>query len=333
MGFNIFSIEANMPEAYKLNNYVLGNEGDPKELLKGMYFWTWNTQEVLDMIRWMRQFNGIGSKKIQFTGFDMQYYMGSLQNIIEYATKSDKVLKIKTDSISSLFENLKQKGPKAVESKDEIKYIREKCKNLHLYLSKNEKKILLNSDTSKYKWLLQNATVLIQCVELAYRAGSGFTYRDEAMANNVKWILANNPDSKIVLWAHNAHITKHIRHMGYYLNKEFGNQYYNIGFISNSGTYTAVNAGSLNSTNILETGKPGSFEYSFHRTGTPLFYFDFSKVKDNEPDGQWLRSKLDYRSVGAVATTDQFYPAMISKHFNAIIYIDSTKATKCFDVR
>src|SRR5687768_8995436 len=57
LGFTIFSIEANMPEAYRLNDYVLHGKGDPKALLKGMYFWTWNTEEVLAMIEWMRQFN------------------------------------------------------------------------------------------------------------------------------------------------------------------------------------------------------------------------------------------------------------------------------------
>ena len=72
MGFNIFAIEANMPEAYAVNDYVLNGNGDPKQLLKGMYFWTWNTQEVLDMIEWMRRFNQSGKGQIQFTGFDMQ---------------------------------------------------------------------------------------------------------------------------------------------------------------------------------------------------------------------------------------------------------------------
>ena len=72
MGFTIFSIEANMPEAYKLNDYVLTGKGDPKELLKGMYFWTWDTEEVLDMILWMRKFNESGKGRIEFTGFDMQ---------------------------------------------------------------------------------------------------------------------------------------------------------------------------------------------------------------------------------------------------------------------
>jgi erythromycin esterase len=59
-GFTIFSIEANMPEAYRLNEYVLDGKGDPKELISGMYFWTWNTEEVLAMVEWMRRFNQSG---------------------------------------------------------------------------------------------------------------------------------------------------------------------------------------------------------------------------------------------------------------------------------
>ena len=72
MGFTIFSIEANMPEAYRLNDYVLEGKGDPAQLLRGMYFWTWDTEEVLAMIRWMREFNKSGKGRVQFTGFDMQ---------------------------------------------------------------------------------------------------------------------------------------------------------------------------------------------------------------------------------------------------------------------
>jgi erythromycin esterase-like protein len=72
MGFTIFGIEANMPEAYKLNDYVLNGKGDPAALIKGLRSWPWDTQEVLAMVKWMREFNASGKGKIQFTGFDMQ---------------------------------------------------------------------------------------------------------------------------------------------------------------------------------------------------------------------------------------------------------------------
>ena len=68
MGFNTFAMEANWPEANLINDYVHTGKGDPAELLKGLYFWTWDTQEVLDMIRWMRAYNENPSstRKTQF---------------------------------------------------------------------------------------------------------------------------------------------------------------------------------------------------------------------------------------------------------------------------
>src|SRR5262249_11245763 len=89
MGFTVFAIEASMPEAFRLNDYVLRGEGDPKELLRGMYFWTWNTQEVLDMILWMREFNASGKGRIQFTGFDMQTPTFAEEIVRDFVTKAD----------------------------------------------------------------------------------------------------------------------------------------------------------------------------------------------------------------------------------------------------
>jgi erythromycin esterase-like protein len=89
MGFTIFSIEANMPEAYRLNDYVLNGVGDPAKLLKGMYFWTWDTQEVLAMIEWMREFNKSGKGRVQFTGFDMQTPDVAAVIVRDFVTKND----------------------------------------------------------------------------------------------------------------------------------------------------------------------------------------------------------------------------------------------------
>ena len=89
MGFRIFSIEANMPEAYRLNDYVLTGKGDPKQLLKGMYFWTWDTQEVLDMILWMREFNKSGKGRVEFTGFDMQTPNVAVDIVRDFVARTD----------------------------------------------------------------------------------------------------------------------------------------------------------------------------------------------------------------------------------------------------
>ena len=89
MGFTIFSIEANMPEAYRLNDYVLNGNGDPAKLIKGMYFWTWDTQEVLDMVLWMREFNKSGKGRVQFTGFDMQTPNVAADIVSDFVAKND----------------------------------------------------------------------------------------------------------------------------------------------------------------------------------------------------------------------------------------------------
>ena len=57
MGFTIFGIEATMTESFDINEYVLTGKGDPAKGLAGIYFWTWDTEEVLDMIQWMRRYN------------------------------------------------------------------------------------------------------------------------------------------------------------------------------------------------------------------------------------------------------------------------------------
>ena len=75
MSFTTFAIEANWPEALAVNDYVLHGRGDPAKVLAGLHFWTWDTEEVLDLILWMRQYNILSTHttKVTFAGFDAQF--------------------------------------------------------------------------------------------------------------------------------------------------------------------------------------------------------------------------------------------------------------------
>lgn len=332
MGFTVFSIEANMPEAYKLNDYVQNGIGNSKSLLKGMYFWTWNTQEVLEMIEWMRKINSTEKAKIQFTGFDMQIYVGPLE-ILSSFSKNDQIFKTKVDSISVLFNKLMPLGSQPVKDEKEIKLTIDKCNQLLVYLNENESKLSKYKGEIYYKWLIQNASILLQCIVLEEKEASmDYSYRDACMAKNIQWILDNNPNTKIVLWAHNSHISNQEGSMGRFLSEKYGDNYYNIGFLSNSGMYTAFKEGKLSSQNKLIEGKPGSIEYSFHKAKIPYFFFDFIQANNEEPESKWLTSKLNYRSIGALATENQFFSAKINSMFNAVIYIDATKPSQCFGI-
>lgn len=77
MGFTAFGIEATLPESFLVNEYVRDGTGDAAARLAGLYFWTWNTQEVLDMIEWMRAHNAAHpGSEVSFYGFDIS--MGSV---------------------------------------------------------------------------------------------------------------------------------------------------------------------------------------------------------------------------------------------------------------
>ena len=49
MGFTLFAIEEKMPEAYRVNEYVLTGRGDPKAVLAGTARYR-KTQEFLDFV-------------------------------------------------------------------------------------------------------------------------------------------------------------------------------------------------------------------------------------------------------------------------------------------
>lgn len=87
-GFDAFAIEATWPEANRLDRYVRTGEGDPAELLSGMYFWTWNTESVLAMIEWMRAHNEAGGD-VGFYGFDMQFPGMAIVNVDRFLADAD----------------------------------------------------------------------------------------------------------------------------------------------------------------------------------------------------------------------------------------------------
>jgi len=91
MGFTVFAIEASMPEAFDINQYILTGEGDPEKALAGLYFWTWNTAEVLEMVRWMRRYNADPNHtaKVKFYGFDMQSATRAVRLTLKYLSRVD----------------------------------------------------------------------------------------------------------------------------------------------------------------------------------------------------------------------------------------------------
>jgi erythromycin esterase len=230
-GFDIFSIEANMPEAYKVSDYVVRGVGDPNKLITGMYFWTWRTEEVLNMVEWMHKFNQ-PNKRIEFTGFDMQFYDGSINELLEAFKGKDEIEK----HINDLKKKLDEIRTRSRQNRGMISVEVSEQQDIDRLIS-----IITNSiESSSFQvtqkaWLFQTIVVIQQYLEM-----NNYLWRDKCMADNFLWIKEQNPNSKLVIWAHNGHIQKTNQMMGNHLSQKLGNGYTTFGFAFFDGSYTAA---------------------------------------------------------------------------------------------
>lgn len=314
-GFDIFALEANMPECYQLNNYTVGGIDNPIRLLIGIYMWPWRTHEMLNMIEWMKAFNA-SEPRITFTGVDMQNYNGpilQLQTIFE-KNPSDKNLveKIK-DKLHRIYPRPFQIDGKLAEDIDS---------DLEELKTRIEAK---NRPPMQRAWALQNIDLLHQFLSQKEDPD----WRDRGMADNLLWILRNNPGSKAVVWAHNGHINclKQVdilhRSMGGFLKKSIGDDYRTFGFVGYEGSYTAWKNG-LQSFE-LPKAHPGTLEYVLGQLDEPLFILDLKKMHEEDSSClQWL-GNLEFREVGA--TPEIFYNTQISDMFDYLIFIRNTSAS------
>jgi erythromycin esterase-like protein len=488
MGFTIFSIEANMPEAYRLNNYVLNGNGDPVKLIKGMYFWTWDTQEVLDMVLWMREFNKSGKGRVQFTGFDMQTPNVAADIVSDFIDKNDPEYSdtlrkasgmaksaapsgqsfgvatatfpvpaaagknirysgyIKTEGINRgwaglwwrvdgsegilAFDNMENRGakgttdwkryeidlPVAAEAKninfgvlhagdgsawfdglaiavDGVPYadttvfdldfesptpqgfdtggdgyqvqvvgdafhsgkqslrtkygtttagpaevvdpkvavstwqgvVRHLAESRAVYAKKGEA-------ARDIEWIIQNARVVLQCMQLRTNEVS----RDRSMADNIKWILENNPDAKIVLWAHNGHVATAgpagYEPMGVSLRKMFGDKMVVFGFAFNQGSFQAVEVGKGLHDFTVPAAPAGSLDATFAATGIPLFALDLRQAPKGGPVTTWLSEPHQSRSIGAVYSVESaskyLFDLNAPQSFDVMLFVEKTTAAR-----
>lgn len=317
----VFAIEANMPEARRVNRYIQTGIGDPKEALSGMYFWTWNTQEVLNMIEWMKDYNASGKGEIDFYGFDMQYPTVAADNVREFIKKNDSAY---LDSVTILYDiviDSHENMHSRYQRKSSLaKEWYQAAFRVFKHLQDNRSIYLESEDNSTVDFVIQDARIIVQGSQNYIR---GSQSRDESMAENVIWIKNHiAKDKKLILWAHNEHVSKQEGRMGNYLYQEFGNDIFIMGFAFYTGGYNAVGNNGLG---VYSTSLPerGSIEWILHQTGIKKLIIDLRSVSKSS-ETQWLNNQLDFRSIGNRALDYAFYQTVITDEFDALIFFDET---------
>ena len=343
MGFNTFAIEATWPESNLVNDYVHTGVGDPALLLAGLYFWTWNTQEVLDMIKWMRAHNQNpgGAPQVSFLGFDMQYPTMAMQNVIIYLQKVDPPAAIWADSLFLPFwpyaRNRSGYGIASFATKTQC---RENLQKVYDHLSSHRAVYEAQSSPAEFARALQSARVAQQGED--FFSGSSLV-RDRYMAENAGWLLDQaGPGAKIVLWAHNFHVSVNSNgpSMGWYLRQRYGKEMVIFGFSFYQGSFNAVRYfsaigqyGSLMPHHISTPPPKESYEYHLRGAEIEKMFLDLREVQPSAATN-WLFGPRPFRSIGAfyddLNPNLYFYDARLPEEFDALIYFQKTSPSVLF---
>ncbi|MBK7190737.1 MAG: erythromycin esterase family protein [bacterium] len=333
-GFTLFAIEASMPEAERLNRYVLTGEGDPAALVAGMYFWTWRTEEVLAMVRWMRQHNEQGGH-IEFHGFDMQspgLAMRTVQDLAQ-AHAPDLVA-----DVAANYAELRGLARAAAAGGSGYAQLPERLRTdinaLRPRLEERRAALAAAVGDSTAAWALHCARLVEQYVEMC--GGDGST-RDRCMAENVDWLLDRaGPDARMALWAHNGHISR-VGYgmgsaMGTHLSRRHGADVVSCGLLFGAGTYTAWQSKGDVGAFGTSPAAPGSVEWAFGRTGQPRLALDLRRAERGSPASGWVWEPADMRSIGAMAMDDAFSSGVPGDHYDVLFYVQDSTPSVLLDV-
>lgn len=347
MGFTMFGIEATWAEANRVNDYVMNGTGDPAVLLSNLYFWTWNTQEVLAMIQWMREYNRTTTgRKIGFYGFDMQFSRVTMNDVEAYVQRVDPAM---TERVAALY--LPYRAYQDAISSNTRNYAdapaneRQQCRTnvqaVYDLLRSQESKYVNASSQADYDRALRAARIVVQNEEMRSYSSSitQVNIRDRSMAENAAWLLQQGGQgAKIVLWAHNGHVANStqfgVEWMGYHLRKQFGSDMVIMGFSFGEGKFNAVESNGTNFTGLkpLSTSfaPDNSFEYQLRRLQLPRFFVDLRSFTQTS-SGQWLKETRAFRSIGAVFAPsyekNYFYTTNLPNEYDVIIYFGTTQAS------
>ena len=355
LGFRLFGIEADFSETLALDTYVVHGDGDPRDALEGMYFWTWQTKEVLAFVEWIRAFNSERplDDRVRFYGFDMQYTRGAATAVVEYLEDVDPDA---LDDARKDLEILADHGlrPRKAEGRgDRLTAAGRVIPELRTTFENHRSGYVDQSSESACTLARQHVTILEQAAEYTraiHDADEPVTeeilwVRDRAMAENVAWILDNEPTDRIALWAHNAHINRDAVNseeptamsMGGHLAERYDDDYYALGFEFGRGAFQALTdqAGNDEESPQYVLGEQtiagptsGTVAEIVSEFDQPLVFLTLDAAANEPALGTWLDREQRFRDIGAVydpETPEEYYESyVLLEAFEGLCYVDET---------
>lgn len=360
-GFTAVAVEADWPDAWRVNRYVQGQslDADAAEALSGFKrfpAWMWRNADVLDFVGWLRAHNESqrpGAQTTGFYGLDLYSLHASIEAVLNYLDKVDMAGAARARQRYACFENFGQ-DPQAYGfaaglglsrncESEVVAQLVELQKQAAEYARRDGR--MAEED---FFYAQQNAR-LIKSAELYYRTmfrgrTASWNQRDEHMAATlealVEHLALRNGDTKAVVWAHNSHLgdaratqmgVEGERNVGQLVRQRYGRESVLVGFSTYSGSVTAASNwdGPAERKKVIPA-MPGSYEAMFHETGNPAFLLILprgSQLTDA------LREPMLERAIGVIYRPDtefasHYFQAHLSDQFDAVIHFDETRGVE-----
>ncbi|HEX9611741.1 MAG TPA: erythromycin esterase family protein [Gemmatimonadales bacterium] len=359
-GFTSVAVEADWPDAYRVNRYVRarGDDTDAIEALGGFKRfpqWMWRNADVLDFVGWLRAHNdGLPERaRVGFYGLDLYALHASMEAVLAYLRIVDPEAARRAQARYSCFDHFGGDpqaygyaasvalGPSC--ERAVVEQLVELQGSAAEYARRDGR---LESDALFYAE--QNAR-LVRNAERYYRAMFGsraasWNLRDRHMAETLQALVAYHETGgrreKVVVWAHNSHLGDARAtemgaggelNVGQLVRQQHGRDAVLVGFLSYEGTVTAASDWDEPAERKrVRPAMPDSYEALLHEVGTRNFLLDLTRP---EPAVRGLAEPRLERAIGVIYRPEterlsHYFHACLPRQFDAVLYYDTTRAVE-----
>jgi erythromycin esterase-like protein len=360
-GFSAVAVEADWPDAYRVNRYVRGvGAGDSAaDALAGFErfpTWMWRNADVLDFLGWLRAHNDALSDhtpRLGFYGLDLYSLRGSMAEVLAYLDKVDPEAAQRARYRYACFDHHGE-DPQAYgyaasfdlssSCEDEvITQLVELRRRAAEYATRDGRVA-----ADDYFYAEQNAR-LVKNAEAYYRSMfqgcvSSWNLRDRHMAETLDALVAHlgaqAPHPKVVVWAHNSHLgdaratqmgDEGELNLGQLVRQRYGRAAVLVGFTTYHGTVTAASMwGGPAERKRVRPALPDSYEALFHDLGLPRCLLLLGADGDAP---QALRQSRLERAIGVIYLPEtervsHYFYARLAEQFDAVLHYDETRAVE-----
>ena len=349
-GFNIVAVEADWPDAARIDRHVRHHAHEPssEEAFSRFPAWMWRNVEVHDFVEWLRAHNEALAPKArtQFRGLDIYSLGNSIAAVLAYLDRVDpeeaKAARKRYGCLTPWQDDPGGYGRTA------LHLARSLCEDgvvAELRALLDSRLAYVRRDGELFFDAAQNARIVLAAehyYRLMYRSSAdSWNLRDRHMFDTLLRLLAaRGDDAKAVVWAHNSHIGNAAAtamgwqgefNIGELCRVAFGDSAALIGFGTDRGTVAAASDwdGPMEVKTVL-AARPDSFERVFRQSSIERSLTDWRRNDKRELRDILAKSRLE-RAIGVIYRPEtefssHYFQAVLSDQFDAYVWFEQTSA-------